>query len=439
MEQILLWGICLFSLIGCIAGICSFLSVRRMRNERADGNALAGMQSLLLDELSVTREELERSQYKALQALGRSLSDGQAQMSRELGMRQQSMQSAVGEMMRSIDGRFHQFALQNEQQLSGIRASVADSLAAVRADNASQMEQMRAVVDEKLQKTLEGRLEQSFSVVSRHLEEVYKGLGDMQSLAAGVGDLKRVLSNVKSRGVFGEVQLGAILEDVLAPGQYAANVSTKRGSRAFVEYAVLLPGDGDTPVYLPVDAKFPLDAYMQLTQAQEAGEAEGETAARVQLTQRMRVFAKEIRDKYVDPPYTTDFAILFLPFEGLYAEAIRLGLLEALQREFQITLAGPATMAALLNSLQMGFRTLAIQKRSGEVWTLLGAVRTEFDRFAGTLDAAQQRLSQAGDELDKLVGVRTRMIRRRLAQVGSLEQGEARAMIEEDADEEESC
>lgn len=439
MEQILLWGICLFSLIGCIAGICSFLSVRRMRNERADGNALAGMQSLLLDELSVTREELERSQYKSMQSLGRSLSDGLAQMSRELGMRQQSMQSAVGEMMRSIDGRFHQFALQNEQQLSGIRASVADSLAAVRADNASQMEQMRAVVDEKLQKTLEGRLEQSFSVVSRHLEEVYKGLGDMQSLAAGVGDLKRVLSNVKSRGVFGEVQLGAILEDVLAPGQYAANVATKRGSRAFVEYAVLLPGDGDTPVYLPVDAKFPLDAYMQLTQAQEAGEAEGEAAARVQLTQRMRVFAKEIRDKYVDPPYTTDFAILFLPFEGLYAEAIRLGLLEALQREFQITLAGPATMAALLNSLQMGFRTLAIQKRSGEVWTLLGAVRTEFDRFAGTLDAAQQRLSQAGDELDKLVGVRTRMIRRRLAQVGSLEQGEARAMIEEDADEEESC
>lgn len=439
MEQILLWGICLFSLIGCIAGICSFLSVRRMRSERADGNALAGMQSLLLDELSVTREELERSQYKSMQSLGRSLSDGLAQMSRELGMRQQSMQSAVGEMMRSIDGRFHQFALQNEQQLSGIRASVADSLAAVRADNASQMEQMRAVVDEKLQKTLEGRLEQSFSVVSRHLEEVYKGLGDMQSLAAGVGDLKRVLSNVKSRGVFGEVQLGAILEDVLAPGQYAANVATKRGSRAFVEYAVLLPGDGDTPVYLPVDAKFPLDAYMQLTQAQEAGEAEGEAAARVQLTQRMRVFAKEIRDKYVDPPYTTDFAILFLPFEGLYAEAIRLGLLEALQREFQITLAGPATMAALLNSLQMGFRTLAIQKRSGEVWTLLGAVRTEFDRFAGTLDAAQQRLSQAGDELDKLVGVRTRMIRRRLAQVGALEQGEARGMIEEDADEEESC
>lgn len=439
MEQILLWGICLFSLIGCIAGICSFLSVRRMRNERADGNALAGMQSLLLDELSVTREELERSQYKSMQSLGRSLLDGQAQMSRELGVRQQSMQSAVGEMMRSIDGRFHQFALQNEQQLSGIRASVTDSLAAVRADNAAQMEQMRAVVDEKLQKTLEGRLEQSFSVVSRHLEEVYKGLGDMQSLAAGVGDLKRVLSNVKSRGVFGEVQLGAILEDVLAPGQYAANVATKRGSRAFVEYAVLLPGDGDTPVYLPVDAKFPLDAYMQLTQAQEAGEAEGEAAARVQLTQRMRVFAKEIRDKYVDPPYTTDFAILFLPFEGLYAEAIRLGLLEALQREFQITLAGPATMAALLNSLQMGFRTLAIQKRSGEVWTLLGAVRTEFDRFAGTLDAAQQRLSQAGDELDKLVGVRTRMIRRRLAQVGALEQGEARAMIEEDADEEESC
>ena len=242
----------------------------------------------------------------------------------------------------------------------------------------------------------------------------------MQSLAAGVGDLKKVLSNVKTRGILGEIQLGAILEQILSPEQYAANVATKKGSQANVEYAVRLPGSDGRPVWLPVDAKFPLDAYQQLLDAYDAADPALVDSAKKTLFQRVRGFAKEVHTKYIDPPNTTDFAILFIPTEGLYAELIRGGMAETLQREHQVTLAGPTTMSALLNSLQMGFRTLAIQKRSGEVWKVLGAVKTEFNTFASVLESTQKRLAQAGDDLDKLVGVRTRKIQSTLKQVEAL-------------------
>ena len=288
---------------------------------------------------------------------------------------------------------------------------------------------MRSLVDEKLQKTLDERVSQSFQLVSQRLEQVYKGLGEMQNLASGVGDLKKVLSNVKTRGILGEIQLGAILEEILAPEQYETNVVTKKGSQNPVEYAVKLPTEDGAGVYLPIDSKFPGDAYEALVQAYDTGDkAQVEEAAKV-LRSRILSFAKDIHDKYIDPPGTTDFAVMFLPFEGLYAEVVNRGLVEELQNRYKINVAGPSTMAALLNSLQMGFRTFAIQKRSSEVWGVLGAVKTEFDKFGGVLEATQKRLEQANKELDKLVGVRTRQIQRKLSSVTRLDPTESEALF----------
>ena len=316
------------------------------------------------------------------------------------------------------------------ENLESIRRAMVTQLSGIREENNRQLEQMRQTVDEKLQKTLNDRITQSFQLVNERLEQVYAGLGEMKTLAGGVGDLKKVLSNVKTRGILGEVQLGAILEQILSPEQYEANVKTRPNSTHYVEYAVKLPGTDDGTVWLPIDAKFPIDAYSQLLEAYETGDADAVKAAGSILEQRIKAFAKDIRDKYVAPPHTTDFGIMFLPIEGLYAEVVRRGLIETLQNEYRINIAGPTTMAALLNSLQMGFRTLAIQKRSGEVWKLLGAVKTEFDRFGTVIEAAQQRLEQAGNELDKLVGVRTRQIQRKLAQVISLPEAEATQLID---------
>lgn len=287
--------------------------------------------------------------------------------------------------------------------------------------NEQKLDQMRATVDEKLQKTLEDRISQSFKLVSERLEQVHKGLGEMQTLAIGVGDLKKVLSNVKTRGILGEIQLGAILGEILAKEQYEENIATKKGSSDRVEFAVKLPGDeeGGT-VYLPIDAKFPADGYTKLVEAYEGGKPEEIELAVKLLERSIKGFAKSIHDKYIDPPNTTDFGILFLPFEGLYAEVVRRGMVETLQREYKISIAGPTTMAAILNSLQMGFKTLSIQKRSGEVWNVLGAVKTEFDKFGDVLSATQQRINQANDELDKLIGTRTRKIQSKLRSVVSL-------------------
>ncbi|MFR7809808.1 MAG: DNA recombination protein RmuC [Butyricimonas faecihominis] len=285
------------------------------------------------------------------------------------------------------------------------------------------LEEMRATVDEKLQKTLHERIGQSFELVSKQLENVQKGLGEMQTLAQDVGGLKRVLSNVKIRGTIGEVQLSMLLEQILAPDQYDANVKTKPGSDKLVEFAVKLPGraEGDESVYLPIDAKFPKDVYEQLLDAYESGDLQRvETTSRV-LEQTIRGMAKDIRDKYLAPPHTTDFGIMFLPFESIYGEVTRrAALLEQLQQEYHVIVTGPTTLAAILNSLQMGFRTLAIQKRSSEVWRILGGVKAEFEKFGGLLEKAQKNLQTANNQLEEVMGKRTRAIQRQLRSVEAL-------------------
>jgi DNA recombination protein RmuC len=307
------------------------------------------------------------------------------------------------------------------------------------------LEKMRETVDEKLHKTLEERLGQSFKIVSERLEAVQKGLGEMQNLANGVGDLKKVLSNVKTRGVLGEIQLGNILEQIMAPEQYEANVKTKQGSNDHVEFAIKLPGKDDhgKEVYLPIDAKFPQEDYVRLQTAYDEGDVAGVDAANKALTQSIKKFAKDIRDKYIDPPHTTDFGIMFLPIEGLFAEVVRQPELVAfLQRDYKIIVTGPTTLAAMLNSLQMGFKTLAIQKRSSEVWQILGAVKTEFGKFGGVLEKAQKKLNEANKELDTLVGTRTRMMLSKLKKVEELPTAESVELlgeaieIEEDENEE---
>jgi DNA recombination protein RmuC len=308
-------------------------------------------------------------------------------------------------------------AMQQEQKLENIRATMEHRLHTLQQDNNAQLERMRQTVDEKLQQTLEERISKSFESVRKSLDEVYRGLGEMQTLAIGVGDLKKVLSNVKTRGMLGEIQLAAILEQILTKDQYAENVATRKDASERVEFAVRMPGDGERYVWLPIDAKFHGDTYAQLMEAYDTADAAAIAKARKQLADALRKSAKDIREKYVDPPDTTDFAVMFLPFEGLYAEAVNSGIMEIVQQEYKVMLAGPATMAALLNSLQMGFKTLAIRKHSGQVWDVLGAVKSEFDKFGDVLALTQQRLVQANEELDKLVGTRTRSIQRTLRDV----------------------
>ena len=294
------------------------------------------------------------------------------------------------------------------------------------------LEKMRETVDEKLHKTLEERLGQSFKIVSDRLEAVQKGLGEMQNLASDVGDLKNVLGNVKTRGVLGEIQLGNILEQIMAPEQYEANVKTKQGSNDHVEFAIKLPGKDDLgkEVYLPVDAKFPQENYVRLQEAYDSNDKKGILDANKALVQSIKKFARDIRDKYIDPPNTTDFGIMFLPVEGLFAEVVRQpDLVALLQRDFKIIVTGPTTLAAMLNSLQMGFKTLAIQKRSSEVWDILGAVKTEFGKFGGVLDKAQKKLNEANRELDTLVGTRTRIMMSKLKKVEKLPTSSANTIL----------
>jgi len=355
-------------------------------------------------------------------------------MDSHLQQKQDALSRSVTDAMRQMESRIKSLELMNEQKLDAIRAAMEQRLQYLQEDNNRRLDEMRKTVDEKLQKTLEDTMTQSFRLVNERLEQVYKGLGEMQTLASGVGDLKKVLSNVKTRGILGEIRLGSILEEILTPDQYDVNVATVPGSKAVVEFAVKLPGQDGEHVYLPIDSKFPADAYVALQDAYESGSAEAVQAAAQTLMTRIKVFAKDIRDKYVEPPHTTDFAVMFLPFEGLYAEAVNRGMVEVLQREYKVNLAGPSTMAALLNSLQMGFRTLAIQKQSSQVWQLLGAVRTEFDKFHDVLAMTQNRLDQAHKELDKLVGTRTRMICRKLREVEKMDDGQATALLEDEGD-----
>jgi DNA recombination protein RmuC len=322
----------------------------------------------------------------------------------------------------------------NEGGFDKLRDTVEARLKSLQEENVAKLEQMRATVDEKLHATLEQRLGESFKLVSERLELVHKGLGEMRGLAAGVGDLKRVLTNVKTRGTFGEIQLGTLLEQVLAPEQYAANVATRPGSSERVEFAIRLPGreaHGST-VWLPLDAKFPQEDYLRLVDAQEQGNPEGVIEAGKQLERQVKLMASTIRDKYLEPPHTTDFGIMFLPTEGLYAEVIRRpGLCEALQGDCRVIVAGPTTLAALLNSLQLGFRTLAIEKRSSEVWKLLGAVKTEFGKFGDILDKTKKKLDEASSSIDT-ASVRTRAIERKLRDVVAVPATDAKELLEEE-------
>ncbi|MBE7019305.1 MAG: DNA recombination protein RmuC [Ruminococcaceae bacterium] len=348
---------------------------------------------------------------------------------KDLNNRFESFQKDVSERLKSSEERLNQFSLNNEKKLEQIRETVENKLTHMQEDNNKKLEKMRETVDEKLQKTLEDRIGKSFQLVSERLEEVYKGLGEMKTLASGVGDLKKVLSNVKTRGILGEIQLGAILEQMFSPDQYETNVAVKKGSANVVEFAIRLPGDGTEPLYLPIDAKFPVDAYTQLTDAYDSGDTAQIETAKTALDRRIKQFAKDISEKYISPPETTDFAIMFLPVEGLYAEVVRHGMVEVLQRDYKVNIAGPTTICAFLQSLQMGFKTLAIQKRSGEVWNVLGAVKSEFQKFSDVIKSAQQRLDQAHGELEKLVGVRTRAIQRKLNSVSSLSEEETKKIL----------
>ena len=324
------------------------------------------------------------------------------------------------------------FARLNQQQLAqnngviaaieSLKKGVETSLGSLQKENTRQLGEIRCTVDEKLHETLEKRLGASFQLVSRQLDQVSRGLGEMQTLASGVGDLKKVLSNVKTRGILGEYQLGAILEEILSPHQYARDVVTRKGSRDHVEYAVMLPGDGkDQPLFIPVDSKFPLTSYENLQKAFDSGDAEAVKACRAALSRAVLGFAKDIAGKYIDPPHTTDFGVMFLPVEGLYAEVSRdVELFEKLQRELHIIITGPTTLAAFLNALQMGFRTLALQKRSSQVWQVLSTVKTEFAKFAMQLDKVEKHFNTARSSLTELKTTRSRVLGRKLEQVETL-------------------
>lgn len=388
------------SLCVLIALLVVVLLVKSFSNKAADNS----------EQFSMLRQEINTSTQQSVKAMGEMISDNQRQAAQ-----------AQNERLTSLENRMKTFSLENEQKLENIRQTMEKKLSYIQEDNNKQLEEMRKTVDEKLQNTLEEKMNKSFELVNQRLEQVYKGLGEMQTLAVGVGDLKKVLTNVKTRGIVGEIQLGAILSEILSPEQYDENVATKKNSKNVVEFAVKLPAEDDGFIYLPIDSKFPGDTYAALRDAIDEGDKDKIALAAKALSTTIKNEAKDIRDKYIDPPNTTEFAIMFLPFEGLYSEVVNRGLVEELQRKYKVNVAGPSTMAALLNSLQMGFKTLAVQKRSAEVWEVLGAVKTEFDKFNDVLIATQQRINQANNELDKLVGVRTRQIQRKLSGVQKLE------------------
>ena len=432
--------------IACVLSACAFIAALSGKKK---GDNLE-LKRDIIDELRATRSELSvqtqtasKNSFENVAELQRSVAQKQdvriSELSTNLIESQRALRQSLANTMSEMNERILAFSEQNEKKLESIRVSTNESIRLMIEENGKKLDEMRNTVDEKLQKTLEERLQRSFSAVSEQLEKVYKGLGEMKSVASDVGDLKKVLSNVKTRGTLGEYQLGAILEQILSPEQYEVNIATVKGSSDRVEYAIRLPGDGDESVFLPIDAKFPSDLYQQLLDARESGDAAAVEAAGKQLESRIRNEAKTLNATYVSPPATTDFGILFLPFEGLYAEVVQRGLVEVLQRESKIMIAGPTTMAALLNSLQMGFRTLAIKKHTSEVWNALAAVKSEFEKFGTVLKKTQDRLDQAREELETLVGTRTRRIQLRLdamTKLGSnddaLDFGRAVALIEGD-------
>ena len=393
----------------------------------------AKTESLVREELICSREEFSKNSkddrmellasVKAFEdSLLRRMTENSTMEKNQLELFSNKLTELIGQRFQQSDQKQNDLMKNTESRLDGIRADLDTKLKSIQENNTEQLEKMRLTVDEKLHQTLETRLTESFKMVSERLELVQKGLGEMQSLATGVGDLKKVLSNVKSKGTLGEYQLENILEQILTPSQYEKNVATRPSSNERVEFAVKLPAkdDLDGIIYLPIDAKLPTEDYYDLLDAYEGADAVKIADSKKALEQKIKKFAKDIRDKYIEAPYTTDFGIMFLPFEGLYAEVLRInGLFETLQREYKIVITGPTTVAAFLNSLQMGFRTLAIEKRSSEVWNLLSAVKTEFSTFGDILDKTQKKLHEASDVISK-AGVRTRAIERKLKDVQEL-------------------
>jgi DNA recombination protein RmuC len=414
------------ALIGLIAGVVVvagiFLLIRRRRSD--DAQLIERFEALdraQEREERMLREEAARSREEALSAAKAQREELNAAL-QNLGESNLKSIVEIGAMLKgqleTVSAQTGKLTESNEARLESLRAVVDQRLKQLQEDNSQQIEKMRATVDEKLQGTLEKRLGESFQMVSERLERVHQGLGAMQQLASDVGGLQRVLTNVKTRGGWGEVQLGALLEQVLTPDQFARNVRTREGGNEQVEFAIKLPGDQNgVPVWLPIDAKFPVEDYYRLIAAQETSDLTATEEAMKNLETALRKSAKEICAKYINPPRTTDFALMFLPTEGLYAEAIRrVGLVEQVQRECKVVFAGPTTLAALLNSLQMGFRTLAIQERSSEVWNLLAAVKTEFGKFGGVLDGVKKKLQEATNKIDE-VDIRARAITKKLRAV----------------------
>jgi DNA recombination protein RmuC len=404
-----------------IAGLQDNFSALANRQQRLEG--------VVKEEIAFNRQETAQNARQARQELGATLK-----------LSSDSLQQRLAENIRVQKDQLDSFSKQlmalarlNEEKLETMRKTLETQLRSLQEDNTQKLEQMRATVDEKLQSTLDKRLGESFKQVSERLEQVYRGLGEMRTLASGVGDLKKVLTNVKTRGTWGEIRLSHILEQILTPDQYDVNVATKKNSNERVEFAIKLPGqaaDKEKIVWLPIDSKFPQEDYQRLMDAQEAADIELAEKHIKNLEIRVKAEAKHIKEKYLEPPHTTDFGIMFLPVEGLYAEVLRRpGLCDTLQREHRIVVTGPTTLAALLNSLQMGFRTLAIEKHSSEVWQLLGVVKTEFGKFGDVLAKTKKKLQEAGHTIDK-AEVRTRAIARKLREVQEVPLTETKGVIE---------
>lgn len=414
MEYIeLLIGLATLFLLGVIM-ICIRTLANMIKADRREIAELKKQLDLASHDFSEKSRILSENSVRLNESLVRQISV----LGQSLGENQDRQQLAVSEKLTKLENEFDKIRNEINSTLESIRKSNFESMEKLRAENQQSLDRINCTVSEKLQKTLDDRISKSFETVSKRLTEVYEGLGEMKNVASGVADLKNILSNVKTRGIMGEIQLGAILAEIMPEERYGEQISVTPGRSERVDFAVKLPGlsEGDC-VWLPIDAKFPGDTYAALLSACESGSAEDLKARRNALESEIKRCAKSIHDKYIDPPYTTDFAVMFLPFEGLYAEVVNMGLVDVLQRNYKVNIAGPSTMAAMLNSLQMGFRTLAIQRKSGEVWKILEAAKKEFASFETVLNSTRNRLRQADEELEKLIGTRTRAINRRLSTV----------------------
>ena len=454
-DGLLIW---IVVALGVLNALCLLWLLLRRPPANADEAAQrAQLLAVLQQQGQATEQRIDRVEGELRREVGDSARTGRLEIQQTLATFQDTLVRQGAETTRTQNAQIDAFAQQlvqlrgtlgdtltrqlqdlseaNARRLAEVRATLETQLAQLQTSNAAKLDEMRATVDEKLHATLEQRLGESFKQVAERLEQVHKGLGEMQTLAQGVGDLKHLLSNVKTRGMFGEAQLGALLEQVFSPEQYATQVATRPGSRNMVDFAIRLPGRGDdgAPCWLPIDAKFPNEDYERLLDAQQRADAEGAELAARGLEQRIRLEAKSMAEKYLEPPHTTDFAILFLPTEGLYAEVLRRpGLMEALQRDHRVTLTGPTTLMAMLNALQMGFRTLALEKRSSEVWQVLGAVKTEFGKFGDVLAKVKNQTQTVLNTLDA-AEVRSRAMGRALKTVEALPQDRAQSLLPLDA------